>query len=49
MLLFGGLLSIATNVLWLCVCLPLHKASIYRQNFMGQIAQNRCYLLVRII
>ena len=31
------------TVLRLCVCLPLHNASILPQMLMGQIAQNRCY------
>lgn len=39
--------KIGANAWRLCVCLPLHNASIYRQMLMGQIAQNRCYTLAR--
>jgi hypothetical protein len=35
----------AHNVLWLCVCLPLAQGFNLTTNLMGQIAQNRCYLL----
>jgi len=41
--------NIAPNVLRLCVCLPLAQGFNLPQMLMGQIAQNRCYLLVRII
>ena len=34
--------AIAANVFGLCVSLPLHKCSNYRQELMGQIAQNPC-------
>ena len=37
------------NVLRLCVCLPLAQSFNLTINLMGQIAQNRCYLLVRLI
>jgi len=37
----------AGNVLRLCVCLPLAQAFNLPQMLMGQIAQNRCYKLVR--
>ena len=40
---------LAYNGLRLCVCSPLHNASILTINFMGQIAQNRCYKLARLI
>ncbi len=32
----------ATNVLRLCVCLPLAQSFKLPQMLMGQIAQNRC-------
>jgi len=37
------------NVLGLCVCLPLAQSFKLPQMLMGQIAQNRCYTLARII
>jgi hypothetical protein len=36
---------IAANGLRLCVCLPLAQGFNLTTNLMGQIAQNRCYLL----
>jgi len=41
--------KIATNVLRLCVCLPLAQGFNLTTNLMGQIAQNRCYTLARLI
>jgi len=35
----------AHNILRLCVCLPLAQCFKLTTNLMGQIAQNRCYLL----
>jgi len=37
--------GVAGNVLRLCVCLPLAQGFNLTINLMGQIAQNRCYLL----
>jgi hypothetical protein len=37
------------NVLRLCVCLPLAQSFKLPQMLMGQIAQNRCYTLARLI
>ena len=37
--------KMAYNVLRLCVCLPLAQSFNLTTNLMGQIAQNRCYLL----
>jgi len=39
----------ADNGLRLCVCLPLAQGFKLPQMLMGQIAQNRCYRLLRII
>jgi len=41
-LLTAMLSNIASNVFGLCVSLPLHKCSNYRQKLIGQIAQNPC-------
>lgn len=40
--------SIAGNGLRLCVCLPLAQGFNLTTNFMGQIAQNRCYKLAAV-
>jgi hypothetical protein len=40
---------IATNGWRLCVCLPLAQSFKLPQMLMGQIAQNRCYTLARLI
>jgi len=40
--------KLAYNGLQLCVCLPLTQGFNLTTNLMGQIAQNRCYLLVRL-
>jgi hypothetical protein len=42
---FRVVVLMAHNVLWLCVCLPLAQGFNLTTNLMGQIAQNRCYLL----
>jgi len=41
-LLTAMLSNIASNVLRLCVCLPLAQSFKLPQMLMGQIAQNRC-------
>ncbi|RUP37021.1 MAG: hypothetical protein EKK63_15740 [Acinetobacter sp.] len=41
--------GITPNVFGLCVSLPLHKCSNYRQKLIGQIAQNPCYTLFVLI
>ena len=41
--------AITPNVFGLCVSLPLHKCSNYRQKLIGQIAQNPCYTLFVLI
>jgi hypothetical protein len=41
--------QIIFNVLRLCVCLPLAQGLNLTPKFMGQIAQNRCYTLARLI
>ena len=45
----GAQESVNSNVLRLCVCLPLAQVFKLPTNFMGQIAQNRCYTLARLI
>ena len=40
---------VALNGLRLCVCLPLAQCFNLPTNFMGQIAQNRCYMKCRLI
>jgi len=45
----NGQQGISYNGLGLCVCLPLAQGLNLTTNLMGQIAQNRCYLLVRFI
>ena len=39
---FKKLVGMEANVFGLCVSLPLHKCSNYRQKLIGQIAQNPC-------
>jgi len=41
----GGFNKLAANGLRLCVCLPLAQSFKLPQMLMGQIAQNRCYVL----
>jgi hypothetical protein len=43
------LVAITHNGWRLCVCLPLAQSFKLPQMLMGQIAQNRCYLLVRFV
>jgi len=40
---------VAANELGLCVCLPLAQGFKFTKNVDGQIAQNRCYTLARLI
>ena len=40
--------AMTANVLGLCVCLPLAQCFNLTTNFMGQIAQNRCYKLAAV-
>ena len=40
---------LATNVLRLCVCLPLAQSFKLPQMLMGQIAQNPCYKLAGLV
>jgi len=40
--------NIAHNGLRLCVCLPLAQCFNLTTNFIGQIAQNRCYKLAAV-
>jgi hypothetical protein len=49
MLIRSTIVALAGNVLRLCVCLPLAQSFKLPQMLMGQIAQNRCYKLVRLI
>ncbi len=45
----SGMKTDVANVLRLCVCLPLAQCFDLTTNFMGQIAQNRCYTLFVLI